>query len=285
MNDFHLINNFKSYLFSLGYSKNMVNNLPVYAASFLTFTGKEVSEVSIQDLKCFHAFLEVRPHRRKKAGGLSESYIRGNLYAVKLFFKSLCETGVLVHNPLSGYELPKVHNEPRKILTEEQVKQLYNACETYRERVLLGVYYGCGLRRNEGIQLNVNDIDLKAGVLLVREGKGGKQRRVPMSKQFVMDLECYLTFERDPKDVNEKALLLNLRGSRLLDTNRLLKILLQRVAITGISLHNLRHSIATHLLRNGMNIYQVKSFLGHSSLESTQVYIKPLPTLPKGEGF
>lgn len=273
------IKSFKNYLLSLGYSKNMVNNLPVYAAAFLSYAGKEISEITAQNLKRFHAYLEVRPHRRKKSGGLSESYIRGNLYGVKLFFKSLCETGVLNHNPLSDYELPKATYEARKVLTQEEIQQLYEACETYRERVLLGVYYSCGLRRNEGIQLNVNDVDLKQGVLLVRNGKGGRQRKVPMSKQFILDLECYLNFERDPKELKEKALLLHLRGGRLLDTNVLLKLILQRVEIPEISLHNLRHSIATHLLQNGMNIYQVKSFLGHASLESTQLYLQPNLTL------
>jgi len=268
------IKSYKSYLFSLGYSKSIVNNLPVYAAAFLSYTGKEISEITIQDLKRFHDYLEVRPHRRKKSGGLSESYIRSNLYGVKLFFKCLCETGVLTSNPLSNYPLPKATYEARKVLTQQEIHQLYEACKAYNEKVLLGIYYSCGLRRNEGIQLNLEDINLKAGVLLVKQGKGGKERKVPMSKQFINDLECYLTFERFPKQVNERALLLHSRGGRLLDPNVMLKLILQRVEITEISLHNLRHSIATHLLHNGMNIYQVKSFLGHSSLESTQVYTR-----------
>jgi integrase/recombinase XerD len=277
-----LVKSFGSYLFSLGYSKNMVNNLPVYATSFLSFTGKNVEQVNVQDLQRFHNHLEVRPNRRRSFGGLSESYIRTNLYAVKLFFKSLCEKGVLSSNPLSNYELPKVECEQRKVLTEHQIKQLYATCENYRERVLLGMYYSCGLRRNEGINLNLNDVDLKQGVLLVREGKGGKERKVPMSKQFILDLECYLSFERSPKELHEKALLLHSRGGRLIDTNRFFKELLfkanelgENIPIQGVSLHNLRHSVATHLLHNGMNIYQVKEFLGHASLESTQIYTRP----------
>ena len=269
-----LIKSYKNYLFSLGYSKNMVNNLPVYASSFMSFTGKRVHEITIQDLQYFYTFLEHRPHRRKQSGGLSESYIRGNLYGVKLFFKCLCETGVLSINPLSAYQLPKASYEERKVLSQEEIKQLYDSCENYREKVLLGVYYSCGLRRSEGIKLNLYDVDLKQGVLLVRQGKGGKSRKIPMNKQFIHDLECYLTFERFPKEAHEQALLLNLRDTRLLDANEHLKAILKRAKITGVSLHNLRHSIATHLLHNGMNIYQVKSFLGHSSLESTQVYTR-----------
>jgi len=274
-----LITAFKHYLFSLGYSKNMVNNLPVYAAAFMSFTGKQVSQITLLDLKRFHEYLEHRPHRRKQSGGLSESYIRSNLYGVKLFFKSLCERGVLSTNPLSAYQLPKASYEERKVLSQEEIKQLYEYCENYREKVLLGVYYSCGLRRSEGVKLNLEDIDLKAEILLVKEGKGGKSRKVPMSRQFVHDLECYLTFERFPKEAHEQALLLNFRDTRLLDANEHLKAILKRAGITGVSLHNLRHSIATHLLHNGMNIYQVKSFLGHSSLESTQVYTRAKSSL------
>src|SRR5690606_37270943 len=139
---------------------------------------------------------------------------------------------------------------PREIVSQEEIKALYNQCETYRERAVLSIYYGCGLRRTEGIKLDLKDVHCRTGLLYVREGKGAKRRVVPMSKQVKNDLQTYAYKERKAKP-NETAFLIGHTGIRINENtaSKTLKILLEKAEIKReITLHSLRHSIATHLL-------------------------------------
>ena len=145
---------------------------------------------------------------------------------------------------------------------------------TKTEKALLHIFYGCGLRRSEGVALSVKDLDFASMVLYVRIGKNQKRRVVPMSSQIVTDLRNYINQERK----HEKgALLLNKSKQALTGNtaNKYLKQLLERVGIDKqISLHSLRHSIATHLLDNGVSIEEVRDFLGHRYLEATAIYTR-----------
>jgi len=154
-----------------------------------------------------------------------------------------------------------------------QIKQLYRLAGV-KERVVLSLFYGCGLRRSEGEQLNLKDVSFKSGLLYVRKGKGGKRRAVPMSEKVVEDLQVYVDIERKWTIKND-ALVLNKRGSRMSGKShsRMLKSLIKRTELKGqITLHSLRHSIASHLLERGLSVEYVRDFLGHKHLESTQIY-------------
>jgi site-specific recombinase XerD len=146
---------------------------------------------------------------------------------------------------------------------------------------MLALYYGCGLRLNEGVQLDVSDLLFEKGLLLVRKGKGNKERYVPMTQAVKEDLKNYLSNSRPMLlgERGEDALLLNYRGKRI--SGEMLLLRLRRLqahssqaGLAGkvIGMHSLRHSIATHLLHNGMKLVQIARFLGHSSIESTQIY-------------
>ena len=154
-----------------------------------------------------------------------------------------------------------------------------------RDRAMLAIFYGCGLRRNEGYHLNVCDIRLESAIVHVRKGKGYKERFVPISKKGVQYITEYLYDARPMLEspsfggVGEAAFFLNHNGKRL--GGQMLMICLQNLGRRTnnselqqkeIGLHTLRHSIATHLLAHGMNLEKIKDFLGHSSLESTQIY-------------
>jgi len=188
----------------------------------------------------------------------------------------------------------KLSREERKLesvelLSKRTVSRLFR--ETYeceddkisvrlrsRDRVLLSIYYSCGLRLTEGMNLNVKDVDLSNRRLNVLEGKGGKHRIVPFSKKVRDHLEEYLYDHRDyfPNADKLPSLLISMRGSRLgiggirLRYAKLLKT--SEISINNKGLHVLRHSIATHLQESGMELNQIQKFLGHSSLESTQIY-------------
>jgi integrase/recombinase XerD len=150
-----------------------------------------------------------------------------------------------------------------------------------RDKAMLTIYYGCGLRRNEGLHIELNDIFWDKQLLYVSKGKNNKERFVPISKAGLKHLENYL-YDARPlliKDHKEELFFINERGKPMQGQMMLLRLdqLVTRTEnITlqekEIGLHTLRHSIATHLLSNGMKLEKIKDFLGHSSLESTQIY-------------
>jgi integrase/recombinase XerD len=160
---------------------------------------------------------------------------------------------------------------------------------------MLVCFYSCGLRRNEVVHLNINDILFDKERLFVRQGKNYKERFVPINKHSSNILETYIyDYRTEFKSHNEtEALFLNYRGTRLQGmsfANRLKAIikatnnkdLQQRNTCAepgrSITLHSLRHSIATHLLEQGADIEHISTFLGHASLESTQIYTHFLET-------
>ena len=178
----------------------------------------------------------------------------------------------------------------REILTRKEIQKLYESTNYYtdpsidnkgilaaRERAILGLYYGCGLRKNEGQHIELQDIKFKQNLLHVRKGKNYKERYVPIPEGVKKDFVYYLKYARPQliKDKEEEKLLIGWYGSPLQGA-----AILKRVQILGeiaqinkpLGLHTLRHSIATHLLQSGMRLEQIARFLGHSSLESTQIY-------------
>lgn len=267
---------FKAHLERLGYSKTSIYALPRCVADFIRQQNiEDLKKVIPQHIQNYHKHLQTRPNKNKP-GALSESYISHHIFALKLLFKWLEATGKITTNPISGLEFPSPKTKPREILTPKEIKQLYEVCETYKERAILSIYYGLGLRRTEGIKLDVKDVHFRTSLLYVREGKGAKRRVVPMSGQVKEDLQDYLLKERRSRE-NETAFLVGKMGRRM-NPNRVIRILNELLEKAGIekeiTLHSLRHSIATHLLENGLSVENVRDFLGHSFLESTQIYTR-----------
>ena len=241
---------------------------------------KSLNEITKEDIKTYAKYLSTRPNRRR-SGGLSSSIIRHYLYGLQVFFGWCEQTGRLHKNPMSGYQLPQVERVKRVILSRTEVGRLYEVCEHYEEEALLGIYYGCGLRRSEGEALDLRDIDFVKSLLYVRSGKGGKRRVVPLGKRVKQDLLNYVRNERPDLEAmssrqNSRAFMLNYYGGRMSGdkANQRLKGLVKKAGLLKqISLHSLRHSIATHLLMNGLSLEQVRDFLGHANLETTQIYL------------
>ena len=249
--------------------------LPGCLKDFLTFIGKDYRKAETSDIISYHQYLQERPHKRKP-GALSESYIHHHIYALKLFFAWQQEKGDIATNPISGLEFPSPKSKTREILTLTEIKDLFKACETLKEKATLCVFYGCGLRRTEGEKLNLKDLHFRTNLLYVREGKGSKRRAVPLSEKVKEGLKNYALKERFAR-AGEAAFITNSTGKRTSGNshNNLLKALLKRAGIKkDASLHNLRHSIATHLLESGLSVEYVRDFLGHKHLESTQIYTR-----------
>jgi len=281
-----LVKNFKIHLERLGYSKTSVQALPYCVNNFLEFTKKQLEHIESEDILNFHKYLQEKPNKRRP-GGLSESYISHHIYSLKLFFGWQQDKGVILENPISSLEFKKPRSKPREILTQKEVVELFEACETLKQRAVLAIFYGCGLRRSEGEDLDLKDIHFRAGILYVRKGKNSKRRAVPLSNQVKTELWNYAINERklinntsrtsSVAEMNETAFILNQIHKRSSGStyNKILKSILERTSIKKeITLHCLRHSIATHLLDSGLPVEYVRDFLGHKHLESTQIYVR-----------
>ncbi len=294
---------FGEWLDALGYSWQAVYYMPIQIRGLLHYLENQhktqLTDITTEGIvKYYHTELKQRRNHMRDAGTLSNQHLNKNLQALRKFVEYLRQTGKL-QIPLLNIKQEEIINNKPAVLTEEEIKQLYNATyiipqqnkygrpvEFYevlqqRDRAMLSIFYGCGLRRNEGYHLDSNDIHIESAIVHVRRGKGYKERFVPISKKGMEHITAYLYDARPMmiRDNKEEAFFLNHSGKRL-GGQMLMKSLQSLVKRTGnqelqqkeIGLHTLRHSIATHLLANGMGLEKIKDFLGHSSLESTQIY-------------
>ena len=279
-----LQNNFERWLNTIGYAESTVYASTNYVRDFFTWLDKtpvkELNQINNQVVKTYHDYLQTR-RNKTKSGSLSNNYIISNINALKRFSKYLQVTGKATLE--IDLQLQAIATETKTILTRTEVKALYKACDNdilgIRDRAILSIYYGCGLRRSEGINLNVNDILLKEKRVYVRKGKNYKERYVPMSEAVKEDLENYIYYARERilsfKNIKNEALFLSMQVKRMHGNsliNRLHHLLSKAKIEKETGLHTLRHSIATHLLQSGMTLEEVSQFLGHASLESTQIY-------------
>lgn len=273
-----ITSDFELYLNQLGYSKAVQKMLPRLLTEFLHTTTKAIEEIEPIDILAYYEYIKNRPVKRIRkasAGTLSESSINHHIYTLKVFFNYQMEIGKIIINPMSLLSFPRPRTKPREILTQKEIKKVFEACITYRERAVLCLCYGLGLRRSEAIKIDVVDINFKTSLAYVREGKGKKRRVIPMNQTVSTYLKMYLESER--KSVETKAFITSKAGLRTTggNLNKTLKNIIDRTEITKtITLHGLRHSIATHLLQNGLSIEYVRDFLGHKHLETTQIYTR-----------
>ena len=188
---------------------------------------------------------------------------------------------------MAGMRFPTPPPSERAILSKAEIKVLYASCQEPVERLTLSLFYGCGLRASEGAKLNLKDINTQGKLLYVRQGKGRKRRVIPLTQKIVQHIESYvrqqrtLKVSRFTKGDNRSALALNRYGRRMQagSYRKIFKDLLrqQEQIRQDVSLHSLRHSIATHLLADGMRLERVRDFLGHDCLETTQIYVRINP--------
>ena len=280
-----LLQGFENWLKTLEYAESTVYGSVNYLRDFFTWlTEKDLlkpDQISGQVIKTYYSYLQERKNRRQP-GSLSQNYITSNIGALRRFGKYLQATGKQF--PDIDFHLSIEKENPRKILTLKEISLLYKACDNdilgIRDRTILNIYYGCGLRRNEGQNLDVNDILLKEKLVYVRKAKGYKERYVPMTEAIKEDFENYIYVAREQLQsfkpgMNEPALLLSMRAKRMHGNSiikRLQKLAEKANLPKETGLHTMRHSIATHLLQSGMTLESVSRFLGHRSMESTQIY-------------
>jgi integrase/recombinase XerD len=270
---------FKTYLHQIGYTAGTTDTLYRCMKELYNYHNIVIpGDITQQHIQQFYEWLHIRPNKNKP-GGLSEKYIHDHMYAVKVFLNWQEQTGNIAHNPSSTMKFKHPVSNSREPLTQENIITLFESCTTAKETAILHLFYSCGLRRSEAQQLNTNDIHFKQQVLYVREGKGAKRRTVPLTLKVTAELERYYFTERiEAKYCHDPdAFILNQKGRRMRGCtyNKVVKNIILRTKVNPeASLHHLRHSIATHLLESDLNVEYIKEFLGHSYLESTQIYTK-----------
>lgn len=285
---------FREWLDVLGYAPSTVSQLPTYIRELFYYLEQNgntnISQINNNQIKEFYQQLKTRSNQRY-GGGLSNAYLNKHLQALYKFSNYLRQSKRMVL-PSLNIEWEANDTEEITYLTQDEIKELFAATYGFnegtklaplniRDRAILSIFYGCGLRRNEGFSLDINDINLDRKIVHVKKGKAYKERFVPFNKANAKYIEEYL-YDCRPLMVNDKkeeAFFISQRGKRMESQSMglRLKLLQQRTDnITlqekNVRLHVLRHSIATHLLQNGMGLEKISRFLGHSSLESTQVY-------------
>lgn len=272
-----VVKTFINHLQNLGYSQGTILVAQRSVTEYLEQNPeyKSAMKATITD---HYEYLKQRPNKTRP-GNLSDSVVSMHMYSIRLFYDYLEQTGIITENPTTLTSFPKAKYKERIILTGEEIGQLYSAADTMKEKAFLALFYGCGLRRSEAEKLNVQDMDMESGLLYVREGKGKKRRAVPMSEKVKADLGNYINLERkyEVKLHHEASLMINGRGTRMTKSTyyKFFGRLLVKSGINKpVSIHNLRHTIATHLLESGLEIEQVRSFLGHAELETTQIYTR-----------
>jgi integrase/recombinase XerD len=232
-------------------------------------------------LESFQRFL----WRWKKTNGepLGISTQRQRIGAIQRLFAHLCRQNYLPANPASELVLPRMKQKALpKGLNREELINLLNVPDVndllgVRDRAILETLYASAVRRSELINLDVEDIDLVACTVHVREGKGGKHRLLPIGQKAIKWLQKYLQETRPELLLNhtEKALFISGYGERL-STGYLGNWMKKTLRSAGIEKHGcchlLRHTCATHMLENGADIRVIQQFLGHERLDTTSIY-------------
>ncbi|MBI1222594.1 MAG: tyrosine-type recombinase/integrase [Bacteroidetes bacterium] len=285
---------FKEWLDVLGYGSGTVKGMPLIVREFLhhldTLGLIHINQLQQKQIKSYHEYISTRVNQRR-GGGLSNNYINKHLQAVEKFLEFLNHKG-MQNVPALGIRLEKLQRKEITVLTQNEIKELFELASREpntekeqiiqsRDKALLVIFYSCGLRRNEGANVSIDDINFDTRILHVKKGKNYKERLVPLNKTNAAYLQEWIYDYRSQliKTKKEHRLFVNIHGEpmsggTLYTRLKLLQLQSDNIELgqKNIGLHSLRHSIATHLLQAGMSLEKIARFLGHSSLESTQIY-------------
>lgn len=240
---------------------------------FVESEGKDFATISYQDLQQFVAQLrDIGIHPRSQARIIS---------GIKSFYRFLLLDEYITADPTELLESPKIGLKLPEVLTVNEINDILDTIdlslpEGQRNRAMLEVLYSCGLRVSELISLRYSDVYFDEGFIRV-EGKGSKQRLVPISETAIREIKNYL-LDRNLMVVKkgfEDILFLSRRGTAL-SRIMVFHIIKQQTEMAGVhknvSPHTFRHSFATHLLEGGANLRAIQEMLGHEKIMTTEIY-------------
>lgn len=282
-----LLESFREWLEILGYAPVSVISHPRVMREVFGFMEnihvQNINDLENEHIYAYFDYLKERRHTRTNQL-LTNGFLNKHLQTIKLFSDYLRDAhGQSFTTDFIGF---KNTTPVQVVLTQKEVELLYKSVPQtiygLRDSIMLDVYYGCGLRQTEGTMLDVDDVLFDRGLLYVRAGKNSTERYVPINPSILRNLKDYVNDTRislltDNK--KEQSLFVSQRGER--PDGQSLRLRLHALKEhTGdaelqqkkVGLHTLRHSIATHLLMGGMKLESIAKFLGHKSIESTQIY-------------
>ncbi|RZS95363.1 site-specific tyrosine recombinase/integron integrase [Cecembia calidifontis] len=255
------ISKFEDWMRNKRYSESTIKNYKGGLALFFRFTGNKSPDIiTNEDLESFHKNYIIR----RKFSASFQSLI---INAVKLYFSNRLKKNL---DP-KGIERPKNPRILPHVLSKEEVKRILEVHQNVKHRAMLSLIYACGLRRSELLNIKIRDIDTNRGMLLIREGKGKKDRMVPLSGRILELLREYYKYEKPKEYLFEGETI----GSKYSEGSlqKVLKTALQKAGIgKPVTLHWLRHSYATHLLESGTDLRYIQELLGHKSSKTTEIY-------------
>ncbi len=231
--------------------------------------GKELATLATDDLKAYLGDI---------FGDVTASSLHRKISAIRHFYSFLHKREHIAENPAATLASPRKEKYLPTCLTHEEMQKILDYPHAHtekglRDKAIMELLYSSGLRVSELVSLRIRDVDLAQGMLRVL-GKGKKERLIPVTADALAAIRDYL-FLRAARKEPLSPLFLNLKGAQL--TTRAVEYMLEELA-TGagvfrrITPHMLRHSFASHLLENGMNIRYLQSMLGHSNLSTTEIY-------------
>ncbi len=236
-----------------GFSNKTIKAYLYHVLKFLRFINKPYNDINENDIKSYFTYLMYK----KNASTSTISLIKS---ALKFSFDEILNFNIV------NIKTPKAEKKLPTVLTKEEVKLLIKNAENKKERLIIKFLYSSGLRVSELCNLKVSDLELNQGIGWVRHGKGAKDRIIILSEKLIKDLKKY-----NPKS----EFLFPGKNGRMSERN--IQLIINKTAKKAgirkkVTPHTLRHSFATHLLEQGVDIRKIQKLLGHSNLQTTQIY-------------
>jgi integrase/recombinase XerD len=264
-----LLERFERTISVLGRSKSTFSNYSRHLAAISLYFGKIPTELDPEQVHDYLFYLQ------KKYKTPSQTYFKHCVYGLRFLLKS---EGL----PYEYLRLPQIKQEKKLpvVLSKEEVWRMLQSAKLLKHRIVIGLLYGCGLRCMELRSVRLADLDFDRAQLRVVQGKGKKDRYVPLSAHLIRGLKKYIEAEK-PTDYLFGG---NINGQAGGDfdsrySQRGVQWVIKQVSkkaniLKEVHVHSLRHSFATHLLEDGMDIVTLKNLLGHENLETTMLYLQ-----------
>ncbi|HWZ23363.1 MAG TPA: tyrosine-type recombinase/integrase [Cytophagaceae bacterium] len=267
---------------------------------------RDLNKIQSTDITQFFDYLQGRNNFRKEEQGLKAGSLNKFLYVIKLFGQFLHESKIAEwHIRVRRFKDEEEDLFESDILSEEEIKSLYEACGMVnhyyfgvRDKVMIHLLYGCGLRRSEAVNVDLTDVNLDTGIIEIKSRigktiKNRQERRALILPSLISDFEEYIYNTRPLFSGNKEcqSLLLSERGTSLDGQNYKLR-LDALIELSGsvflkekkITAHSLRHSFASHLMNRGMKLEDIADLLGHLDLDSTNTYLHKIEMKIKNYG-
>jgi integrase/recombinase XerD len=267
------------------YAAPTVQNRQSYLGTFVAWcaerglvTPKEITKPILERYQ-----RSLYTHRKANGEPLTFRAQHARLIPVRAFFKWCAKQNYLLYNPASELELPRLeHRLPKHVLTKSEVEQVLSQPDTtesmgLRDRAILEVFYSTGMRRSELMGLGLFDLDRERGTMMIRQGKGKKDRMIPIGERAIAWIDRYQTQVRPELVIARgNATLFLTQAGEAFTPDRLTQLVRGYVNAADIgktgSCHLLRHTMATLMLENGADIRYIQAMLGHAELSTTQIY-------------